>query len=420
MSLLPPVGGFSKRKLDAETGERNGTKYKVPLGPKKSIMDWHRHSQQAVKMKLRPICYSELARHRSKDSLWMGLNGSVYDCTDYVSFHPGGYEEISRGAGKDATDLFNEVHSWVNAETMLKPFLLGRLVDDPPPLKVNYTRDGNTLRIQLELACKYIFHDKRKAVLYLFTEKNYLYRAIKISTEFEHLKYLSETEISLELLESEETFISAETLNHEEKFPIVCTNCMNLKTQSNSKTNSFIYSFKFSNMVFYENTEMNSSDKTTLHVILKNSKGTERPYTIIKNSKSGEPFEFDVFVKIYDNGAFTSKLTTSLESLTCSLPRHTETIDSRLNPNVLLIGGGTGLAPMISLSSPSSTTYFYSSDDYDHDFSIQGVLKKFLKRPIAEDFSSTPAQKWFVSGPPMFCKSIEKFAIKFNKDLTFL
>ena len=298
MSLLPPTGGFSKRKLDAETGERNGTKYKVPLGPKKSIMDWHRKSQMAAKIRPRPICYSELAKHRSKDSLWMGLNGSVYDCTDYISFHPGGYEEICRGAGKDATDLFNEVHSWVNAETMLKSFWLGRLVEDPSPPEVKYTKDGNKLRIQLELACKYIFHDKSSAVLYFFTEKSYLFRVIKISTEFDQLTFVSETEICLELKEPESKLL-ADKLNHEEKFSITHTNCKNLKTQSNSETKNFIYSFKFENVIFYENTEMNKSDKTALHVILRNSKGTERPYTIIKNSQSGETFEFDIFVKIY-------------------------------------------------------------------------------------------------------------------------
>ena len=87
---------------------------------------------------------------------------------------------------------------------------------------------------------------------------------------------------------------------------------------------------------------------------------------------------------------------------------------------MLLIGGGTGLAPMIPLSSPSSTTFFYSNEDFNHDFGIQGVFKKFPRRPIAEDFNSISAKKWYVSGPPMFCKSIEKFAQKFSKDLIFL
>lgn len=30
-----------------------------------------------------------------------------------MDFHPGGREQLMRGAGKDATKLFDEAHSWV-------------------------------------------------------------------------------------------------------------------------------------------------------------------------------------------------------------------------------------------------------------------------------------------------------------------
>ena len=35
--------------------------------------------------------------------------GKVYNMTPYMKFHPGGVEELMRGAGKDCTILFNEV-----------------------------------------------------------------------------------------------------------------------------------------------------------------------------------------------------------------------------------------------------------------------------------------------------------------------
>lgn len=60
----------------------------------------------------------------------------VYNVTSYFEFHPGGEEELLRGAGIDATDLFDQVHKWVNYESMLKKCLIGRLKSDsvlPPP-----------------------------------------------------------------------------------------------------------------------------------------------------------------------------------------------------------------------------------------------------------------------------------------------
>ena len=46
-----------------------------------------------------------------------------------MDYHPGGWDELMRGVGIDATDLFNEVHRWVNYESMLEACLVGKLVD---------------------------------------------------------------------------------------------------------------------------------------------------------------------------------------------------------------------------------------------------------------------------------------------------
>lgn len=49
--------------------------------------------------------------------------------TAYMDYHPGGWDELVRGAGIDATNLFNEVHRWVNYESMLAACVVGKLVD---------------------------------------------------------------------------------------------------------------------------------------------------------------------------------------------------------------------------------------------------------------------------------------------------
>lgn len=48
----------------------------------------------------------EVAQHTSSDDCWMVINGNVYDVSSYVRNHPGG-NDILKGCGKEATDMFN-------------------------------------------------------------------------------------------------------------------------------------------------------------------------------------------------------------------------------------------------------------------------------------------------------------------------
>jgi cytochrome b involved in lipid metabolism len=40
--------------------------------------------------------------------------GNVYNITPYLDYHPGGVDEIMKGAGIDATVIFQEIHAWVS------------------------------------------------------------------------------------------------------------------------------------------------------------------------------------------------------------------------------------------------------------------------------------------------------------------
>nr|XP_009666606.1 PREDICTED: cytochrome b5 reductase 4 isoform X2 [Struthio camelus australis] len=57
--------------------------------------------------------------------------GLVYNVTPYMEYHPGGEDELMKAAGMDGTDLFDQVHRWVNYESMLKECLVGRIALKP-------------------------------------------------------------------------------------------------------------------------------------------------------------------------------------------------------------------------------------------------------------------------------------------------
>ncbi|KAH0622115.1 hypothetical protein JD844_024129 [Phrynosoma platyrhinos] len=54
-----------------------------------------------------------------------------------MEYHPGGEDELMKAAGSDGTDLFDQVHRWVNYESMLKECMVGRMALKPftAPLK---------------------------------------------------------------------------------------------------------------------------------------------------------------------------------------------------------------------------------------------------------------------------------------------
>lgn len=58
-----------------------------------------------------------------------------------MKYHPGGTDELMKGAGMIATDLFNKVHPWVNITSMMEKCLVGTLIAPPvmPPPSLQQT-----------------------------------------------------------------------------------------------------------------------------------------------------------------------------------------------------------------------------------------------------------------------------------------
>lgn len=103
---------------------------KVALKPGHSLMGWIKLASTAKNLsgtngKIIEVTPEELEKHNKEEDCWVALKGNVYNVTTYLQYHPGGVEELMRGAGRDATELFNEVHRWVNYESILAKCLVG-------------------------------------------------------------------------------------------------------------------------------------------------------------------------------------------------------------------------------------------------------------------------------------------------------
>eukprot|EP00040_Diaphanoeca_grandis_P031918 m.192218 g.192218 ORF g.192218 m.192218 type:complete len:528 (+) comp32456_c0_seq1:380-1963(+) len=126
----------------------------VALKPGHSLMHWVQLTNKKGRSLnglngARPgvITAEELAKHNTLDDCWMALQGRVYNVTPYMNFHPGGGEELLRGAGQDATAMFAEVHAWVNFDGFLEKCFVGRLAQEPKKQNVVRTKGPSSLSV---------------------------------------------------------------------------------------------------------------------------------------------------------------------------------------------------------------------------------------------------------------------------------
>lgn len=79
---------------------------------------------------------SDVAAHNKPDSLYITIDGDVYDLTNFQDDHPGGKKILQRVAGKDASKQFWKYHS----EGVLKKYKpklqVGSLDSKPKPKAV--------------------------------------------------------------------------------------------------------------------------------------------------------------------------------------------------------------------------------------------------------------------------------------------
>lgn len=72
----------------------------------------------------------EVAQHASASDCWCVFGGRVYDCTEYLDYHPGGRPQLLKARGADGSALFTAFHPWVNLHAMMGHCWLGDVVDE--------------------------------------------------------------------------------------------------------------------------------------------------------------------------------------------------------------------------------------------------------------------------------------------------
>lgn len=128
----------SREVAAADRAAHNERKKVAPRGERSSMAGWIRlvqqggGAQETLQRKFgggRPpmLHPDEVAQHNRPDDCWMVIRGIVYDVSQFHAYHPGGSDIIIKYAGKDATELYEAFHAWVNCTDMLAPCVVGLL-----------------------------------------------------------------------------------------------------------------------------------------------------------------------------------------------------------------------------------------------------------------------------------------------------
>ena len=73
-----------------------------------------------------PITWSEFVTHDHKDSLWILVEGKVYDVTNFKK-HPGSFEKLLQHAAMDGTSGFKVVGHKPGSIKLMDNFYIGQI-----------------------------------------------------------------------------------------------------------------------------------------------------------------------------------------------------------------------------------------------------------------------------------------------------
>jgi len=283
------------------------------------------------------------------------LRGVVYDVTRYMDYHPGGAEELMRGAGEDATSLFAEAHPWVNFESMLTSCVVGRIgaaksklarpVSTPASASGAALLQGDGKWHSVRLVASEIASADRECMLYRFALPAGT-ASLGLDTAGQHL---------------EVKFIDSGKPDREDGFTTMGTG-----GGIAGATREVIRQYTPVPLIA---TGTSSTESSPMAASGGGGRSDDKPKASAEDSK--KPL-FELAVKLYEHGrasAFFRKLTIGQDvlirgprggfSYRCGIARWGGK-DHKANP-ILLAGGGSGVTPMMQIaaaaaSDPSDST----------------------------------------------------------------
>ncbi len=82
------------------------------------------------KQEIKEFNWDQIAKHCTRDNLWLVIDNVVYDLTSYVAKHPGG-DAILRNTGKDASLGFHSVPAHKYVQGLIKDILEENKIGKP-------------------------------------------------------------------------------------------------------------------------------------------------------------------------------------------------------------------------------------------------------------------------------------------------
>lgn len=380
---------------------------KVALKPGHSLMDWIRFAKSGkdltgLRGRLIEVTPEELQKHNTRDDCWTCIRGLVYNVTPYMDYHPGGEDELMRAAGIDGTELFDQVHRWVNYESMLKECLVGRMstkpviinnaIFSPPPPAPSSLAPPNSVApppekdgrprydwFQTDSTVHLVIYAKRKIPSSGCTVVDLRDGVLRIEVLLQKMSYM----IHLRLTEEVEENVSVQTAFSVGKIQVTIRKQKTVKWESLGQALESHNTFqrKQDRAVFYRDcvllskTEVNHNTHVYRlqlppggvmhvpvgkHVYLKtsiNDAEVVRPYTPVDRTlwtPQASPQDRDLYlmIKVYPDGLFTPHFHSILPggSISVSGPEGSFSLRPlRDVTHLFLIAAGTGFTPMARL-----------------------------------------------------------------------